>query len=329
MAKLMRECTKHATTRPPLVLKWHKLCVAHTLCVPPPQAFNWNQNYNLMFLDNPCGVGFSFSPDESCFVTDQEQVGNDLTDALEVFYDAFPDLLDNDLYITGESYAGKYVPAFSSTVFNRDNGITLKGLSIGDGAMNPSEQFVNYGDLLYYVGMVSSQQRDVFREYEKNMQLSLDAGDLEGAFEFFDEMLNGDFQTSTYYGNVTGTTNYFNFQQGDCGDCQPESYGDWVVTPAIRDKIHVGDLEYSAFNETVEVELKGDWMRGVVDMLVPLLESPDVKVLVYSGQNDIILGPPLTEQVRTKSEKEERENARGKAPPLFTHTLHECPPLRS
>ena len=40
----------------------------------------------------------------------------------------------------------------------------------------------------------------------------------------------------------------------------------------------------------------GDWMVGVVDMLVPLLESPLVRVLVYSGQNDVILGAPLTEQ---------------------------------
>jgi vitellogenic carboxypeptidase-like protein len=69
-----------------------------------------------------------------------------------------------------------------------------------------------------------------------------------------------------------------------------------VGTDAIREQIHVGAIPYASFNETVEVELKGDWMRGVVDMLVPLLEAPDFKVLVYSGQNDIILGPPLTEQ---------------------------------
>ena len=135
-------------------------------------------------------------------MTDQTQVGNDLADALDVFYEAFPAQLSNDLYITGESYAGKYVPAFAYTVFTRDAGVPLKGISVGDGAMNPPAQFFNYGDLLYYVGMVSSSQRDVFRQYEATMQAALDAGDDEAAFEAFDEMLNGDFQTSTYYGNV-------------------------------------------------------------------------------------------------------------------------------
>ena len=43
-------------------------------------------------------------------------------------------------------------------------------------------------------------------------------------------------------------------------------------------------------------------MRGVadvhslVDMLTPLMEDENIQVLVYSGQNDVILGPPLTEQ---------------------------------
>jgi vitellogenic carboxypeptidase-like protein len=264
-------------------------------------AFNWNQHYSLIFLDNPCGVGFSFSPDESCYVTDQIQVGSDLTDALEVFYNYFPEVATNDLYITGESYAGKYVPAFAYTVMTRnlngDSTVPLRGLSIGDGAMNPPAQFNNYGDLLYYMGMCDSQQRDIFKSYEKNIQQSLENGDTVAAFGYFDDMLNGDFTNGvTYYSNITQTSNYFNFQQGDCGSCEPEYYADWLVTPEIRDAIHVGDLEYSSFNETVEVYLKEDWMRGVVDMLVPLLEADDIKVLVYSGQNDIILGPPLTEQ---------------------------------
>ena len=46
--------------------------------------------------------------------------------------------------------------------------------------------------------------------------------DLVAAFNTFDEMLNGDFIFPTYYSNVTSMTNYFNFEQGDCGDCAPD-----------------------------------------------------------------------------------------------------------
>ncbi|GMH85518.1 hypothetical protein TrST_g10499 [Triparma strigata] len=272
---------------------------------PRDPMFNWNRKYSLIFLDNPCGVGFSFSADDSCYVTDEVQVGGDLRSALLQFYSMFPEQRPNDLYITGESYAGKYVPAFSFTIFDANKDledddlqyINLKGLSIGDGAMSPPDQFKNFGDLLFYTGSIDSKEKAVFDDYDAKIQASLASGDNVGAFEHFDEMLNGDFyEYPTYYTNVTGLTNYFNFEQGDCGSCVPEYYDDWLDLAETRAKIHVGDLEYSSFNETVEVYLKEDWMRGVVDMLVPLMESSDIKVLVYSGQNDIILGAPLTEQ---------------------------------
>jgi hypothetical protein len=42
--------------------------------------------------------------------------------------------------------------------------------------------------------------------------------------------------------------------------------------------IHVGSLPFDSFNGTVEEYLVDDWMVGVVDMLVPLLEAEEVKV---------------------------------------------------
>ena len=43
-------------------------------------------------------------------------MANDLYDALQQFFLLFPQLQKNDFYATGESYAGKYVPAISYKV---------------------------------------------------------------------------------------------------------------------------------------------------------------------------------------------------------------------
>ena len=266
---------------------------------------NWNQEYSLLFLDNPVGVGFSFAESDDAYVSNEQQVGTDLRSCLLEFYKVFPDLRSNALYVTGESYAGKYVPALSYAIYKAnkkgglkigdDDFINLKGLSIGDGAMSPPDQFDDFGNLLYYVGMISKQEKQVFDQYETNIQARLQVGDTIGAFEYFDEMLNGDFTNGvTYYHNVT-SANYFNFEQGECGNCSPSYYDSWLVTPAVRDLIHVGGCAYNGFNQTVEEHLKADWMVGVLDMLVPLMQDPDVHVLIYSGANDVILGPPLTE----------------------------------
>ena len=50
--------------------------------------------------------------------------------------------------------------------------------------------------------------------------------------------------------------------------------------------------------QTVEDQLVGDWVRGVVPWLQTLLDHYDV--LIYSGQYDVILGPPPTERALDK-----------------------------
>ena len=72
----------------------------------------WSLPYNVLYIDQPVGTGFSFTKNELGYATNQEMVANDLYEAMKQFYTMFPDLLDEDFYVTGESYAGKYVLSF-------------------------------------------------------------------------------------------------------------------------------------------------------------------------------------------------------------------------
>ena len=92
--------------------------------------------------------------------------------------------------MTGESYAGKYVPATSFYIhtMNQDSTntkINLKGLAIGDGAMDPQSQFQGFGDLLWHLGMVDELERLRFKQYEADIQYNLENGDRIGAFRSF------------------------------------------------------------------------------------------------------------------------------------------------
>lgn len=268
----------------------------------------WNQHFHLLFLDNPVGTGFSFTEAAEGFATNQTQIGMDLYTAVSQFFSLFPALRKNDFYVTGESYAGKYVPACAFTVHEQNKKvptsqqINLKGISIGDGAFDPAGQFQGFGDLLWYLGMADESERSQFQRYERMIQEHLGRGENVRAFEVFDEMLNADFYPyPSYYANVTGmTTNYFNFELAPDATPLGGDFVQWLNTPEVRARIHVGSRSYAPSNSTVESYLKHDWMRGVLDMLVPLLEN--YKVVIYNGQNDVILGPPLTEQVLSKIE---------------------------
>ena len=71
----------------------------------------WSLPYNVLYIDQPAGTGFSFTKSDLGYVTNQERVADDLYEALRQFYTLFPHLLSQDLYITGESYAGTYLPS--------------------------------------------------------------------------------------------------------------------------------------------------------------------------------------------------------------------------
>merc|ERR1712187_144723 len=119
--------------------------------------------------------------------------------------------------------------------------------------------------------MLDEPELEVFRSYDRKILERLAANDTVGAFEHFDEMLNGDFYPyPTYYANVTGmTTNYFNLQLAPDATPLGGAFVKWINQAKIKHLIHVGERTYSPENQTVEFYLKADWMRSVVDMLVP------------------------------------------------------------
>ena len=120
-----------------------------------PRSTTWALTHNMIYIDNPVGTGMSlsliitishktifmniyyeydnietnrfsgYSFTNSCYATSEKEVANDLYDALTQFFQLFNTLKNNDFYVTGESYAGKYVPAISYKI-HTSNKLLLK-----------------------------------------------------------------------------------------------------------------------------------------------------------------------------------------------------------
>jgi len=80
----------------------------------------WNERANMLYLESPAGVGFSYLNNEDDVKTNDMQQSMDAYEALLSFYEAFPEYLANDLYITGESYAGIYVPYLAWQIYQHN-----------------------------------------------------------------------------------------------------------------------------------------------------------------------------------------------------------------
>ncbi|XP_064401479.1 probable serine carboxypeptidase CPVL [Halichondria panicea] len=260
----------------------------------------WNTDYHMLYIDNPVGTGFSFTNDSKGFSTNEVEVGINLYSALTQFFTVFSEYQANDFYLTGESYAGKYVPAIGYKIHteNMNNPavkINLKGLAIGDGLCDPENMMNAYADLVFQFGMVDENQAAYIFSQTNTAVQHIKAKQFYDAFKIFDALLNGDLiPYPTYFYNVTGSTNYYNILRTSS---PPDFnyYVPFINTTDIRRAIHVGSLSYGSHAEDVEMALGNDIMDTVRDWLSVLMDN--YKVLLYNGQLDIIVGVPLTESM--------------------------------
>ena len=61
----------------------------------------WASVANMLYLEAPAGVGFSYSTDKADYMTNDDKTAADSAEALQAFFSAFPKLKENGLFITG------------------------------------------------------------------------------------------------------------------------------------------------------------------------------------------------------------------------------------
>ena len=118
---------------------------------PKSTKFNpasWTELFNIVYLDQPAGVGNSYVDDvnnKTSYSERTEESSLDLVAFLKVFYEAFPQYTQRPLHLAGESYAGRYVPVLAATIieFNgffepdSEERIPLRSLMVGNGYTSP------------------------------------------------------------------------------------------------------------------------------------------------------------------------------------------------
>lgn len=120
--------------------------------------YGWNNESYLLFVDQPIGTGYSYSEDKRNMEVNEEEVAEDMYQVLQLFAKTFkePSISErSEFFITGESYAGHYIPAIAYRVVlgnQRGDGhfINLQGIAIGNGWTNPLIQYQSYATYAYY-----------------------------------------------------------------------------------------------------------------------------------------------------------------------------------
>ncbi|XP_051130779.1 serine carboxypeptidase-like 27 [Andrographis paniculata] len=123
--------------------------------------YSWNKLANLLFLESPAGVGFSYSNTSSDLRTaGDSRTAEDSYAFLVNWFERFPQYKHRDFYIVGESYAGHYVPQLAQLVYQRNKGIknpviNLKGFMVGNAVTDDYHDYVGTFEYWWAHGLIS------------------------------------------------------------------------------------------------------------------------------------------------------------------------------
>ncbi|KAH0495154.1 hypothetical protein TgHK011_008721 [Trichoderma gracile] len=281
-----------------------------------PNNGSWHEFANLLFVDNPVGVGFSYVDTDS-YLKELNEMADQFVIFLEKFFALFPEYEHDDLYLAGESYAGQYIPYIAKAIVDRNkkkaeqkkdkDAWSLKGLLIGNGWMSPREQYDSYLPFTYEKGLLTKDS-DVAKKLQSSVRICqnkqgsdpghVDYSECEGILSSILQMTK----------NGNGKDACWNMYDVRLRDEYPSCGMNWppdlaAVTPYLRRKdvveaLHINSARATGWQEcsgAVGSSFQAKTSAPSVDLLPDLLK--EVPVLLFSGAEDLICNHIGTENM--------------------------------
>ncbi|KAL6841845.1 hypothetical protein ACP4OV_028357 [Aristida adscensionis] len=129
--------------------------------------YAWNRAANVMFLESPAGVGYSYSNTTADYSrSGDNKTADDALAFLLGWMERFPEYKGRDFYIAGESYAGHYVPQLAHAILRHaasaggKSPINLKGIMIGNAVINDWTDTKGMYDYFWTHALISDEAAD-------------------------------------------------------------------------------------------------------------------------------------------------------------------------
>jgi carboxypeptidase D len=260
--------------------------------------YSWHLYANMLYVDQPIGTGLSYVTSNASYATNQTQVTVNFYEFLQTWLKIFQQFQGRDTYLTGESYAGIYIPYFVDYILTQQNAssnsnsgsvipIALKGFAIGNGWIDPFYQMPAYASVPYFAGLINWQQEEYLNEQVTSCQSLLTANSLA------DLSVCDNVTTLVVNSSGTNTTGYVNvydmrLYDPTAGALWPPAVflmKEYLRSKEVKAAIHVNasvvwhdcnDAVYNALNTS-----------GVSSLSLVFKYADRLRILLYSGQFDL------------------------------------------
>ncbi|KAL3538601.1 hypothetical protein ACH5RR_001967 [Cinchona calisaya] len=123
---------------------------------------SWNKASNLLFVESPAGVGWSYSNTTADYTRGDDETAADTLKFLLEWFDKFPEFKSRPLFLTGESYAGHYIPQLTNLLLDyneKSKGFkfNIKGVAIGNPLLKLDRDTPAVYEFFWSHGMISDE----------------------------------------------------------------------------------------------------------------------------------------------------------------------------
>ncbi|VFQ72127.1 unnamed protein product [Cuscuta campestris] len=267
-----------------------------------PRKFSWNKVANILFVESPAGVGFSYSNTSS----DYDKSGDKLTAQdsytfLQNWFKRYPQYQTTDFYIAGKDYSGFYIPELADVIIKKnkiaaDNSlkINLKGIMIGNGIMNIPTDTRGFIDYAWSHALISDEAHQALLKHCITNDSSCERSLNEAATEI------GNIDTYNIYGPLCSDSSrnrssvMFNKRRFGYDPCENEYVHSYFNLPEVQKALHANTtkLPYLWYIGSNEVYTKWTDRPTTMFLIYKRLIASRLQILLYSGDVDAII--PVT-----------------------------------
>ena len=255
--------------------------------------YSWNTQANVVYMDQPVGTGYSKNAHVRDLDVTEKEISKDFYTFLLGFFKKYPEFVGRPMFITGESYAGHYIPAISAHIVSMKNkDINFVGAAIGNGLVDPYNQYPEYVTFAEENGLIGKTIGEFDAEAMKLCQILIrDSFPLPNVISKFLAMEECQLALTPIIGlPIDPRFNLYDIRE-NCTKpplCYDFSNMDkFLARKDVINALNVTGRSFSDCKMNVHLALLGDWMNSMQQNVTLLLEN-NINVLVYSGDKDFI-----------------------------------------
>ncbi|XP_026315470.1 retinoid-inducible serine carboxypeptidase-like [Hyposmocoma kahamanoa] len=274
--------------------------------------YTWVKDFNVLFVDNPVGTGFSYVEDLNLLTTTNDEIALDFLNLMRGFYEVHPEFEGVPLYIYGQSYGGKMAIDMGIRIHEAEQngtiGSNLRGVAMGNAWISPVDATLTWGPLLLAAGLVDqtgydniqAAAREAERLFNEGQYWNSTAQWRQTQQAVFNATYNVDFYDiltkMPWPRPTTMDLDSYEFirdmmiRDGSYMTSRNlASFMNDVIRPKLNISNHVvwGQQSGAVFNT-----LNVDFMKPVTEGIEKLLNETNIILTKYNGNLDLICSTP-------------------------------------